>query len=132
MYKIVLLEDEAAQARQIMGFLRKYEASFSDYSFSIEHYHNGQALLEAYRCDADVALLDICVPKVQGMEVARRIREMDPNVMIVFVTNLVEYAVEGYSVKAFDYIVKPFAYPLFQAKMERIMRSLASRKTEIS
>ena len=132
MYKIIMLEDEAPQARQMMEYLRKCEASFPNCSFSVEHFDNGQSLLEAYRCDADVVFLDICVPKMQGMEVARKIREIDPNVMIVFVTNLVEYAVEGYTVRAFDYIVKPLSYPIFHVKIDRILRMLASRKTEIA
>lgn len=132
MYKIVVLEDEPSQARRMAEFLRKYESSLANVSFSVEHYSNGLALLNAYSCDADVVFLDICVPDMQGMDVARAIRKTDPNVMIVFVTNLIEYAVEGYSVRAFDYIVKPVSYPIFSAKMDRIMRILTTRKTDIS
>lgn len=132
MYKIVILEDEPSQARRMTEYLRKYESSLENASFLIEHYRGGLALLDAYSCDADVVFLDICVPDMLGMDVARAIRDADPNVMIVFVTNLVEYAVEGYSVRAFDYIVKPVSYPMFQSKMDRIMRILTTRKTDVS
>ena len=62
------------------------------------------------------------------MEAAHRIRQTDRNVMIVFVTSLTQYAIEGYSVQAFDYIVKPISYAPFAAKLERALRVLSYRE----
>ena len=72
------------------------------------------------------------VPDLPGMEVAKRIRQADQNVMIIFVTNLTQYAIEGYSVEAFDYILKPIQYASFSAKLGRALRMLSYREPEIS
>jgi DNA-binding LytR/AlgR family response regulator len=65
--------------------------------------------------------MDIQVPGMSGMETAKRIREKDGNVIIVFVTNLSQYAIKGYEVNAFDFILKPIDYNGFSMKLNRIL-----------
>lgn len=132
MYKIVILEDEQIHMERIVEFLRQYETDHQNCAFSIEQYSSGLVLLDAYRCDADVLFLDIYVSDMLGMDVAQRIRMVDQDVTIIFVTNLSEYAVESYSVQAFDYILKPFAYPAFQAKLDRLLRWLDAQKSKVA
>ena len=55
-------------------------------------------------------LLDVDMPFLDGMTAAGHIRRVDPEVVIVFVTNLAQYAIQGYSVNALDYILKPLNY----------------------
>ncbi|MBQ9188604.1 MAG: response regulator transcription factor, partial [Clostridia bacterium] len=52
------------------------------------------------------------------------LRELDPNVVLIFLTSLTQYAIEGYSVQAFDYIVKPVSYYDFALKLSRAIRRL--------
>jgi DNA-binding LytR/AlgR family response regulator len=132
MYKVTILEDEPRQRERELAYLHRYEEAHPEVSFSIETYERGVLLLDQYRCDADFLLLDIRVPDMLGMEVARRIRQMDERVVILFVTNLTEYAVEGYSVQAFDYILKPIAYPSFEAKLSRVIRLLNARSAAVT
>ena len=131
MLKILILEDERPQLDKLTSFLARYREKNPSFEYVLECYDRGLELLNAYQCDADLIFLDIRVPDMLGMDVARRIRRMDEAVMIVFVTSLTQYAVEGYSVRAFDYILKPVCYASFSAKLERALRMLSHRKQEL-
>lgn len=55
----------------------------------------------------DLAFLDIDMARLDGMTLARRLRAARPDAVIVFVTNFIQYAPEGYEVQAFRYLLKP-------------------------
>lgn len=129
MVKVVILEDQDQQAAYTMEYLRRFEQE-NELSFCIERYDRAITLLDNYRCDADILLLDIQVPDMLGIDVAKRIRQIDENVIIIFVTSFDQYAVEGYSVQAMDYILKPLAYAPFSAKLARALRLVKQRQAE--
>lgn len=128
MLKIGLLEDEQDQAERLILFLAQYRQSYPQFAYTLQRYSRALELLDHYERDFDLLFLDIRLPDMTGMEAAHRIRESDRNVMIIFVTSLTQYAVEGYSVQAFDYIVKPIGYESFAAKLERALRVLSYRR----
>lgn len=128
MLKIGLLEDEQDQAERLILFLAQYRQSHPQFAYTLQRYSRALELLDHYERDFDLLFLDIRLPDMTGMEAAHRIRESDRNVMIIFVTSLTQYAVEGYSVQAFDYIVKPIGYESFAAKLERALRVLSYRR----
>ena len=132
MLKICVLEDEAAQMERMKAYLQKFQSEHADFEYVLDAYKNAFDLLEHYKRDVDLLFLDIRVPDMSGMEVAYRIREADQNVMIIFVTNLTQYAIEGYSVNAFDYILKPLAYNSFSSQLERALRMLSYRSSDIT
>ncbi len=132
MLNIVLLEDENEQAQRLIGFLHRYSDEHPDFQFSLTHYDRSLPLISEYKADADIAFLDIQVPDATGMEAARYIREKDKRVIIIFITMLTQYAIEGYSVGAFDYVLKPVRYEEFSTKMDRVCRMLAHQSTSVS
>lgn len=125
MLKIVILEDEPEQAKRLSDMLARYRQERADFAYSVQLYDRASQLLNEYRCDADLLLLDIQMPGMLGIDAAKKIREMDSRVMIVFITTLTQYAIEGYSVGAFDYVLKPVRYDAFAAKLDRARRVLA-------
>ena len=104
-----------------------------EWGIPITHQQYADALeeLENYRADFDVLFMDIQLNMMTGMEAAERIRRQDSRVLIVFVTNLAQYAVEGYQVNAFDFILKPVDYNGFAMKLDRIARELEHRSDDV-
>lgn len=132
MLKILALEDEKPQQERLTQFLARYQREHPDFQYTLALYDRGVQLLTDYRRDADLVFLDIRVPDTLGIDVARELRAQDENVMIVFVTSLTQYAIDGYSVGAFDYILKPIQYPSFAAKLDRVKRTLSHRESGIT
>ena len=132
MLKICVLEDESLPLERMKAYLHQFQIEHSNFEYMLETYSSAFDLLEHYSRDVDLLFLDIRVPDMSGMEAAKRIREIDQNVMILFVTNLTQYAIEGYSVNAFDYILKPLAYNSFSSKLERALRMLSYRSSDIT
>ncbi len=132
MFKILALEDEKPQQELLARFLTKYREANPVFQYSLTIYDRGIQLLTEYHRDADLIFLDIRVPDTKGINVAKEIRKNDEKVMIVFITNLTQYAIDGYSVGAFDYILKPLKYASFAAKLDRIRRHLSHRESGIT
>ena len=65
---------------------------------------------------------------MNGMTTARHIREVDSDVMILFITNMAQYAIHGYEVDAMDYILKPIQYFPFSKRLERALGRLKKQE----
>ncbi|MFA6829971.1 MAG: LytTR family DNA-binding domain-containing protein [Bacilli bacterium] len=130
MIKIFILEDDLDAIEQIKDYLGQYQIEKSKVAFNITAYPNPFDFLEKYTFDADIIFLDIEMPGMNGMEVAKKIRQKDAKTLIIFVTNLAQYAIEGYEVNAFDFILKPVHYPSFSLKLDRIINELDHRKND--
>lgn len=130
MIKAAVVEDDQRCREQILGFLKRYGESKNIEIEAVE-YGDGMEIIEDYRPCYHVIFLDIEMPMLDGMKAARMIREKDPQVVIVFITNVARYAVKGYEVGALDFILKPLKYEAFAAKMSRIVR-MADKPSEKS
>lgn len=62
------------------------------------------------------------MPGMDGIALAREIRKKDENVLLMFITNMAQYALHGYEVEAIDYVIKPLGYQEFALKMKKAMR----------
>ena len=70
----------------------------------------------------EVIFLDINMPKINGIEVARRINEINNNVQIIFVTAYEKYALQAFKVNAIDYIVKPITEEDINIAVRKILK----------
>ena len=132
MLNIIILEDQEEQANRLSRMLDQYASSRPDFTFSLKRYSRSIPMLTEYKCDADILFMDIQVPDMLGMEAAKKIRAMDDKVIIIFITMLTQYAIEGYSVGAFDYVLKPVRYEEFSSKLDRVCRMLAHQNTSLT
>lgn len=80
------------------------------------------AIVKDYRPCYHVIFMDIEMPGLDGMQAAHVIRQKDSYVVIVFITNIARYAVQGYEVGALDFILKPIKYEAFAVRMNRIVK----------
>ena len=127
MIRVLIAEDDPQCARQLRQFLDSYSQE-TGRTFRITHYDNGEDLVERYQPEFDLLLLDVDMPFMDGMTAAGHIRRLDPEVVIVFVTNLAQYAIQGYSVNALDYILKPLNYFSFSQRLTRALRYVKKRE----
>ncbi len=123
---IAILEDNANYRKTILEYIARYKEEASK-DIQTAEYSNGMDLLDDFHGQYDILLMDIGMQGLSGMEVARQIRCADENVVIVFITKLEQYAIEGYSVEAFDFILKPITYFNFSVKLGRAVKRAESR-----
>lgn len=109
MIKVVICEDEKEQQELLKIYINQIFEQ-SDTKYKLEVFNSGEELLVNYPKDTDVILLDIQMGQINGMDTARKIRTLDDKVEIIFITSLIEYALEGYEVRAYRYLIKPVKY----------------------
>lgn len=82
------------------------------------------------RMDLDVLLLDIDLGNgcLNGMELARKIREKDKRVKIIFITALVEYMSQGYDVNAFHFLIKPIDVHKLTQVLDRALEKIEKQE----
>ena len=126
MYRIVIVEDSLEAADALRTMLERYAAE-RDAQFRIEHLPTADDFIER-RPKADLIFMDIEMPGADGMEAAEALRSYDSETLLIFVTNLAQYALHGYAVDALDFIVKPVGYDDLCLRMDRAMRQLARKE----
>ena len=72
--------------------------------------------------------MDIEMRFMDGMTAAEEIRRVDPEVVIIFITNSPQYAIKGYAVDALDYVLKPLTYFAFSQRIDRALERLGNRE----
>ncbi len=127
MIRVALVEDDALYAGQIRDYLERYAAESGE-SFDITGFSDGDEIAEDYRPVWDIVLMDIEMQFMDGMTAAQRIRETDPAVIIIFITNSPQYAIRGYAVNALDYVLKPVTYFAFSQRIARAIQALGARQ----
>ncbi|GAA0864842.1 LytTR family DNA-binding domain-containing protein [Paraclostridium tenue] len=109
MLKIAICEDEKKERELIKDYLINILNEIN-ISYEILIFNSGEELFNNYPQEVDIFLLDILMDKLNGMDTARKIRTLDNKAEIIFITSLIEYALEGYEVRAYRYLIKPVKY----------------------
>ena len=126
MTRIAIVEDEAAVREQLAGYVQRYTRQYGT-RFEVTMFTDGVEILEDYRPVYDMIFLDVEMQHLDGMETARRIRELDSDVLLIFITNMAQYAIKGYAVGALDYVLKPVPYFAFSQQLQKAVNQLAKR-----
>ncbi len=129
MYHIAVVEDEKNYSEQLQAFLKQYEEEH-DIKFKVSVFYDGAEILEGYQNIYDIILLDIEMPKVNGMDAAEEIRKVDTDVVLMFITNMAAYAIRGYEVEALDFVMKPVTYYSFAMKMTRAIKRVVKKEQQ--
>ena len=127
--RIAIVDDEQAMREQLAEYIKKYadEQHLQPDTCSLP---SGDALLQSEDRAFDIIIFDIDMPGTSGLDTARKIRETDENVVILFVTNIAQYAINGYEVDAVDYIIKPVGYYDFAMKFQKAVRRAGRRMSD--
>lgn len=128
MIRLAIVEDETVFIEQLKEFIETYQEE-SGNKIDIQVFRDGEDIIENYKAEFDIILMDIQMQFMDGMTAAEHIRKIDQEVIIMFITSTTEYAIKGYEVNALDYIVKPVTYFSLSQKLDRAIEHI-KRKTE--
>lgn len=117
MIRIAIVEDEVQEYEILHRYLMRYGQEKS-ILFEIEYFPNAVDFVSDYHYGFDLIFMDIVMPDFNGMQAAERLRRVDAEVSLIFVTNMAQFAIQGYNVSARYFILKPVKYSDFAQKLE--------------
>lgn len=123
MLRFAILEDDPKEASALQSALGQFFSERPE-EYQADVFPNPLNFLASYNGKYDLLFLDIEMPGMDGMTLAKRIREVDEKTIILFITHLSQMAVEGYLVEALGFIVKPLRYPLFANVMGKALSKM--------
>lgn len=124
MLKVMVAEDDPAMRL----VLKKVLNGISGVEITGEAENGKQLVRMVEETKPDVVFVDVDMPEMNGVEAAREIFEINPQIIIIFATAFDSYTHEAFEVYAFDYLVKPFKLQRIKQTMERIKELKAERK----
>lgn len=125
MIRIGICDDSAAFLSQTKFMIDHWDTC--PQSIATELFEDGDALIQAHLQNPfDILLLDVVMPLLNGIDTAKEIRSKDKTVKIVFLTSSAEYAVDSYTVKASNYLMKPVVPEKLFACLDEIIADLHS------
>lgn len=127
MIRFAIIDDETEVANKLTSYIDKY-FQINNCQCEVKFFDTASKFLENYHFDFDAIFMDINMPGVDGMSATKELRRLDKNVKIIFVTSLAQYAIKGYEVNAFDFVVKPVNYYTFAMKLDRFMENYREKE----
>lgn len=127
MIRIAIVEDEKNASDVLISYLNQY-SNEKKIKFETKTYSTIAMFLNNFNNNFDIIFMDIELPDGNGLDAIRKIRALDKDVIVIFVTNMAQYAVKGYEVRAFDFIVKPVSYYNFSVKLTSVIDCFEQKK----
>ena len=127
--KICICDDEKDFIHNFQLLLKQYSKKHKNIN-QFNSFENENDLLSYFysQNDIDILFLDIKFQTYSGIEIAKKIRDINPSVILIFLTSFPEYALSGYKVKAFDYLVKPLSYLQLENVLDQAISELKSNE----
>lgn len=123
MIRIAIVDDSKPDREALRECLKRYGEEHRQ-KFDITEFEDGEDIVTNYSADYDLILMDIEMAFLNGMRAAEKIRELDQTVLLIFTTNMPQYAIQGYKVNAMDYMLKPISYFSFSETMTRALMNV--------
>jgi len=129
MLKIAICEDDKEQ-QQILESLITSEQLSEPYE--LEKFDSGEDLVSVYEAGQrfSIILLDMKMKELDGIQTAEIIRKYDENCIIIIITSIIEYAVNGYSIEAYDFILKPVDEKKFSKVFKSAVKIIQEEKNK--
>lgn len=129
MLKIAIVDDEQESIDLLKTYIKQFcDAKGMEYELFV--CYDGKELVRSYKKKYDIIFLDIEMKDLDGISAARQIRKKDQDTIIVFVTQMAQYAIRGYEVEALDYVVKPVEYYSFELVFRKILKHLKRKSAQ--
>lgn len=128
-YFAAIIEDDADYTQYLEECLARYGAEH-DCFFQVRAFSRAESFLADQRSIDDLVFMDVDLGEgwMNGLDAARALRERGSMAVLFFITNMPQYAPDGYEVDAIDYCVKPINYNSLSVKLDKAVRVLAQRR----
>lgn len=114
--KIAIVDDEKAARSEVIFLVEKYLTNYD-----IVEFNNGSSIISyENKQDIDIAFLDIHLGDIDGLALAKLLKEINEDIKIIFVSAYNEYALDGYDIGVFDYLTKPLCEDRFNKMINRL------------
>ena len=124
--RIAVCDDETYFIQDFTAMLRKLYQSLD---ITVNAFSNGSQLMDSFQAKPyDLVFLDIEMPGIDGISLARQLRQQNEDVSIVFVTGHKEYAMDGYGLNVLCYLLKPVTEKKIHEILEHVLEKLKSEK----
>lgn len=129
---ILVCDDLKEERANLIRMLRTYEQEH-DVELEVETASDGSELISMWRPDRwSVIFLDIYMPQLNGVEAARRLRKVDSQCEIVFVTTSRDHGMDGYELRALDYLTKPYSQQDVDGAMDWFLKKHSEKRRDLS
>lgn len=131
MFRIAICEDEKVQIKYLQMLLEQWNMK-SGGKMTVDAYTSAEQFLFEAEGNVfyDLLLLDIQMGRMNGVELARKVREQDAKVSIVFLTGIKDYAIDGYEVGAVRYLLKPVKEAELFSLLDRLCEEAKEQKED--
>ncbi len=126
MISIAICEDDVKQQQVLEALLN--EIGLKE-SLNLHKFNSGEDLIKSYESGNkySIVLLDMQLNNMDGIQTAKIIKQFDKNCLFIIITSIMEYAVEGYSIDAYEFILKPVNKDKFNTVIKNAIKELQSR-----
>lgn len=121
MIRVAIVEDDERDYENLDGCLKRFQEE-EQTQMSVARFHEAETFLSLGTGKYDVIFMDIELGGMDGMEASHKLRTENAASVLIFVTNMAQYAIKGYEVDAVDFVVKPVIYESFRMKMKRALK----------
>ena len=129
--KIAIVDDNENDSSLLREAIAKFnEAHKGLVNIAVECFSRGILFVEPFNETFDAVFLDIDMPVMNGLETAKKIRELGSDMNILFVTNYASLAIDGYGVDALDFVVKPVKYEDVSRALEKVIAKVQNETGE--
>lgn len=122
---IAVIEDDNVAFENLSNMLNRFSNEFKQ-DFEIKWFKSGEEFLETIDIIYSIIFLDVDLPGINGLEIAKRIRDVNNVSSLIFVTNLAKYVQFGYEVDAVSYLIKPIEYNSFSLVFNKAINKYLS------
>ncbi|MBO7364214.1 MAG: response regulator transcription factor [Lachnospiraceae bacterium] len=129
MVTVAIVEDQDQEAEKLIRYLGRFGEQEKE-EFSVKRFSDAFTFLEEKQA-FDIVFMDIMLPHLNGMEAAQKMRRTNTRSVLIFVTNMLNFAVKSYEVDALDYIVKPISYERVVFKLRKALENIRTSRGKL-
>lgn len=124
MLHFIICDDDALQLQSMNNMTRKW-AEESKIAIEVSQFSSSQALLAEYKPERnDILILDIMMPELDGLSLAKSLRKKRSDFHIIFISSSQDFALDAYEAHPYSYLVKPVAYQAYSEVLDKLIQKV--------